>query len=148
MASVRDLLIVKGSRVHTIFPDATVYEATSKMNQHKLGALVVVAGDDPTRLKGIFTERDVLRRVVAQLRYPDLVQVGEVMTTDVFTATPDMDLGEVAMMFQDNRIRHLPVVDHDGRIAGMLSIGDLNAWHVSRQQATIEELSDYICGRT
>ena len=148
MALVQDILSVKGSKVYTITPDATVYEAVARMNQHKLGALLVVGRDDPQEVIGIFTERDVMRRVVGQLRYADLVVVGEVMTRDMITCAPNMTVEEVATIMQEQRIRHLPVLTEHGRLAGMLSIGDINAWHVSRANATITELNDYICGRT
>jgi CBS domain-containing protein len=148
MAHVQDLLSAKGNRVFTITPEATVYEATAKMNQHKLGALAVVHREDGRRIIGMFTERDVLRRVVAQLRYADLVVVGEVMTDDIVTATPDMLIEQAAAIMQDRRVRHLPVVDAEDRLVGMISIGDINAWHVQRANDTIHELSEYIYGRT
>lgn len=148
MALVQDILTVKGSKVFTITPDATVYEAVARMNQHKLGALVVVSREDPQEVIGIFTERDVMRRVVGQLRYADLVVVGEVMTRDMVVCSPNMSIDEVATIMQEQRIRHLPVLCENNRLAGMLSIGDINAWHVSRANATITELNDYIYGRT
>lgn len=148
MAAVQELIATKGAGVVTIGVEATVYEATARMNQHRIGALVVVAKDDPHRMLGIFTERDVLRRVVAQLRYPDLVTVGEVMTTDVCTCDPETDIGEAAAVMQEKRVRHLPIINARGGLEGLVSIGDINGWHVARQQAQINELSDYICGRT
>lgn len=148
MAFVHELISAKGSRVVTITADATVYEATARMNQHRIGALVVVSKEDPSLMQGIFTERDVLRRVVAQLRYPDLVTVGEVMTTDVCTCNPDTDVSEAAAVMQERRVRHLPVLSDRGRLEGLLSIGDINGFYVAQQQAQINELSDYICGRT
>ncbi len=148
MGYVSDLLALKGGRVLTISPDASVYEATAKMNQYKLGALVVVGRENPRRMVGIFTERDVLRRIVAQLRYPDLVSVGEVMTADVVTVTPDTTIDEASAIMQDRRVRHLPVLNEQEELAGVISIGDLNAWHVVQQKAQIEHLNDYICGRT
>ncbi len=148
MAHVLDLISHKGTRVYTIHPQATVYEATSKMNQHKVGCLVVASRDQPDEVVGIFTERDVLRRVVAQLRYPDLVTVAEVMTATVHVCTPATLIEEAAAVMQEFRIRHLPVVDDNERLAGMISIGDVNAWHVRRANETINELSEYIHGRT
>jgi CBS domain-containing protein len=148
MACVHELVSSKGSRVVTIGAEATVYEATAKMNQHRIGALVVVSKDDPSQMLGIFTERDVLRRVVAQLRYPDLVTVGEVMTTEVTTCGPDTDIAEAAAIMQEKRVRHLPILNDAGGLQGLISIGDVNGWYVARQQAQINELSDYICGRT
>jgi CBS domain-containing protein len=147
MGHVLDLLQLKGDVVYTVTPEATVYEATSRMNQHRLGALVVVARSDARRIVGVFTERDVLRRVVGQLRYPDLVSVGEVMTADVICVTPDTTVEEAATLMQERRIRHLPVCDEDGLLAGMISIGDINAWNVQRARAEIAGLNDYIYGR-
>ena len=147
MGHVLDLLQLKGDAVYTVTPEATVYEATARMNQHRLGAMVVVARGDPRRIVGVFTERDVLRRVVGQLRYPDLVSVGEVMTTDVICVTPDSTVEEAATLMQERRIRHLPVCDEEGLLAGMISIGDINAWNVQRARDEIAGLNDYICGR-
>lgn len=148
MAFVHELITAKGANVVTITAEATVYEATAKMNQHRIGALVVVSKDDPSRMQGIFTERDVLRRVVAQLRYPDLVTVGEVMTTEVTVCAPDTDVSEAAALMQERRVRHLPIVNDRGRLEGLVSIGDINGFYVAQQQVQINELSDYICGRT
>jgi CBS domain-containing protein len=148
MAHVQDLLHVKGRRVHTVCPEMTVYEAVAKMNQHKIGALVVVSRDAPEEIAGIFTERDVMRRVIGQLRYADLVIVGEVMTRNPITCSIHASLDEVALTLQEKCIRHLPVVDDEGKLAGMISIGDVNAWHVQKATTTINELNDYICGRT
>jgi CBS domain-containing protein len=147
MGHVLDLLQLKGEAVYTITPEATVYEATARMNQHRLGALVVVARSDARRILGIFTERDVLRRVVGQLRYPDLVSVGEVMTADVICVTPDTTVEEAATLMQERRIRHLPVCNEEGLLAGLISIGDINAWNVERARDEINGLNDYICGR-
>lgn len=147
MPHVQDLLAVKPQRVVTVIPDATVYEAVSRMNQHKIGCLMVVDRDEPRVLGGIFTERDVLRRVVGQLRYADLVTVGEVMTREPVTCNPFTSLDEAAELMAANNVRHLPVVDGNRHIAGLISIGDLNAWHVHKANATISELNDYIYGR-
>ena len=147
MALVSDILSGKGSKVYTITPEATVYEAVARMNQHKLGALVVIGREDSQEVLGIFTERDVMRRVVGLLRYADLVVVGEVMTRDMVTCSPHLTVDEAAQIMQEQRIRHLPVIDENERLCGMLSIGDINAWHVSRANATITELNDYILGR-
>lgn len=144
MPIVQDILNTKSDIVHCISPGATVLEATQKMNQHKLGALVVTVDD---QLVGMFTERDVLRRVVGELRSPADVKVAEVMTDHVIHCTPDMDVDEVSAIMKEKRIRHLPVCDHNGKLAGMISIGDLNAFYVTQQEAQIHSLSDYIYGR-
>lgn len=144
MPTVQDVLAVKGSMVHSIDPTATVLEATQKMNQHKLGALLVMAEG---HVAGIFTERDVLRRVVAEQRDPSTSTVGEVMTTEVICCQPEDDLDEISAVMQQKRVRHVPVCGANGRIMGMISIGDVNAYHASNQEAHINFLSDYIYGR-
>jgi len=144
MPTVMDILARKGAVVHTISPDATVLEATQKMNQHKLGALVVM---NEGQVAGIFTERDVLRRVVAAMRDPGGTQVSEVMTTEVICVPPQTDIDEVSALMQQRRIRHLPACDDSGTLKGMISIGDVNAYHVTHQEAHINFLSEYIYGR-
>jgi CBS domain-containing protein len=144
MPTVQDVIAVKGANVFSIAPSATVLEATQKMNQHKLGALLVMS-DGP--VAGIFTERDVLRRVVAEQRDPSTCTVGEVMTTEVICCHPNDDLDEISAVMQQKRVRHVPVCDADGRIMGMVSIGDINAYHTTNQEAHINFLSEYIYGR-
>ena len=144
MPTVQDVLAVKGSTVHTIEPSATVLAATQKMNAHKLGALMVMADG---QVAGIFTERDVLRRVVAEQRDPSTCTVGEVMTTDVICCHPDDDLDEISSVMQQKRVRHVPVCDSNGKMMGMISIGDVNAFHATHQEAHINFLSEYIYGR-
>ncbi len=144
MPTVRDILSSKGSQIFSIGPEATVLEATRQMNQHKVGALVVMHDQ---QVVGIFTERDVLRRVVAEQRPPAEVTVAEAMTTDVICCEPDIDLDDASTILQQRRIRHLPVCDDDGGLMGIVSIGDINACHASQQQQTIHFLNDYIYGR-
>ena len=145
MPSVQDILSNKSSRkVHTIRPGATVLDAIQRMNEHGIGALVVTEGD---QVVGMFTERDVLRRVVASQRAPGDIFVAEVMTTEVACTGPKEDLDEVRTVMKNRRIRHLPVCDEDGNLLGMVSIGDLNAYDASNQEATIHFLNDYIYGR-
>jgi CBS domain-containing protein len=144
MSTVQDLLSEKGVKVHSIDPGTTVLDATQRMNQYKIGALVAMHDG---QVVGMFTERDVLRRVVAEQRDPATAMVGEVMTTEVVCVTPATDLDEVGAVMQSKRIRHVPVCDDDGRLLGMVSIGDLNAWRSTNQQATIHYLNEYIYGR-
>lgn len=144
MPTVQDILASKGQTVHSIQPDATVLQAVQKMNQHKLGALVVMEGE---RVVGIFTERDVLVRVVGEQKDPAKTTVGQVMSRQVIFCQPQTDLDEVSAIMQQRRIRHLPVCDEDGRLRGLISIGDVNAQHASHQQARITFLNDYIFGR-
>jgi len=144
MPTVQDVLHTKSNVVHCIEPGATMLEAIQKMNQHKLGALVVKNDD---QVVGMFTERDVLRRVIGELRNPAEVKVAQVMTNEVICCNPEMDLDDVGAIMKEKRIRHLPVCDGDGRLHGMISIGDLNAFNVTHQEAQIHFLSDYIYGR-
>ena len=144
MPSVLDVLAVKGNQVHSIAPTATVLEATQKMNANKLGALLVM---HEGQVAGIFTERDVLRRVVAEQRDPSSCRVAEVMTTDVICCHAEDDLDEISQLMQQKRVRHVPVCDANDRIIGMVSIGDVNAYHASHQEAHINFLSEYIYGR-
>ena len=145
MPSVMDILADKGSDVYTIGPSATVLEATHAMNDQKIGALVVKDGGG--RVMGIFTERDVLRRVIAEERSPRSVRVGEVMTRDVVCCGPETDIDEASRIMRDRKVRHLPICDGDGTLLGLVSIGDLNAYHASTQEAQIHFLSEYVYGR-
>lgn len=141
MATVGELLAKKGSHVHTVSPSATVLDATRTMNEHRIGGLVVT---QEGRMVGIFTERDVLRRVVAEQRSPAAVSVAEVMTTDVICCPPSTTVEETSRIMRDERVRHLPVCDADGRVIGLVSIGDVNAFHAGVQEATIQLLSEYV----
>lgn len=143
MPMVSDVLAAKGGQVHSVSPATRVLDAINKMNQHKIGAVLVL---HDTQVAGIFTERDVLRRVIGEQRNPAACTVAEVMTEDVICVRPATDLDEVAAIMQQKKIRHLPVCDDDG-LQGMISIGDLNAFHASSQEAQIHFLSEYIYGR-
>ena len=148
MATVADLLAKKESRVHRVSPTATVLEATQTMNHHKIGALVVsVEGDGCERVVGMFTERDVLTRVVAAQRDPQTTLVEEVMSVDVSYCTPEMEVDEVGAIMKDRRVRHIPVCESHGHLTGLISIGDINAFHADGQAAAIHYLNEYIHGR-
>ena len=144
MPTVREVLSSKGSVVYSTSPDATVLEAVERMNDHKIGALVVMDGED---VVGMFTERDVHRRVVGDEKNPATTKVGQVMKSKVVCCDTDADLDEVATLMRTRRIRHVPVCNGDGKLMGMVSIGDLNAMHTSTQEATIHFLNEYIYGR-
>ena len=144
MATVQDVLAVKGSHVMSVGPEATVLDAAMLMNDHKIGSLVVLSAG---RVVGMFTERDVLRRVVGEHRHPDTTRVSEVMTTEVACCRPDTPLDEVRGSMRDRRIRHLPVIDQSDTLVGLISIGDLNAQQASSQEQTIYLLQEYLFGR-
>jgi CBS domain-containing protein len=130
--------------VHSIDADASVLDAVQKMNLHKIGALIVMNG---SKVAGIFTERDVLRRVLAEERSVRDVRVSDVMTRDVICVGPDTDLDEVSTIMQSRKVRHVPVCDDADELRGMVSIGDLNAYHATHQEAHIHFLNEYIYGR-
>jgi CBS domain-containing protein len=114
------------------------------MNEHKIGSLVVL---EAGQVVGMFTERDVLRRVVGEQRDPARTRVGEVMTTEVVCCTPETTIDEARGAMKNRRIRHLPLVDGDRRLQGLISIGDLNAYQASDHEQTIYWLHEYIYGR-
>ena len=144
MPTVADVLAVKGEQVHSVSPQTTVLDTIRKMNQHKIGAVLVMNGQS---VAGIFTERDVLRRVLGEERNPREVTVGEVMTEDVICVEPETDLDDVASIMKQKKIRHIPVCGEGGSLHGMVSIGDLNAYHASNQEQQIHFLNEYIYGR-
>ena len=144
MPSVRDVLMSKTNTVHAVNPTTTVLAAVQKMNQHKIGALLVMKGQS---VVGMFTERDVLRRVIGEQRDPASVAVGEVMTEDVICVGPEADIDEVSTIMSQRKVRHIPVCDEKGNLHGMVSIGDVNAFHADNQQAQIHFLHEYVYGR-
>src|SRR5450755_3994512 len=144
MATVRDILAVKGPHVQTIGPGATVLDAAIIMNEHKIGSLLVTDGG---RLVGIITERDLLVRVVSQRRDPAETVVHAVMSAEVACCRPDTSVDEARGVMKNRRIRHLPVLDEADHLLGVVSIGDLNAYLSHDQEVTIHILHEYIYGR-
>ncbi|HZF66501.1 MAG TPA: CBS domain-containing protein [Gemmatirosa sp.] len=142
MPTVRELIARKptdGSVVAVASTD-TVLAAAHLMNERGIGGVVVL---EAGRLTGIFTERDVMRRVVAERRDPETTTVGEVMTSPVLTVTPETTMDEVRQLITERRIRHLPVVG-DAGLAGVVTIGDVLAWEVAEQRFTIQHLENYV----
>jgi len=144
MQKARDLLALKDQRVITIEIESTVLDAVRRMNDHKVGAVVVTRDG---AVAGIFTERDVLRRVVAAQRDPAHTEVADVMTGKVICCNADTSVDEIRSIMADQRIRHLPVVDRAGQLVGMLSIGDLNAAAIKNGQVQIQYMEEYLYGR-
>jgi CBS domain-containing protein len=145
MANVAEILQRKGTtHVHTIGKHATVLEAATLMNEHQIGALVVV---EDGCVVGIFTERDVLRRVVGERREPSTTRVADVMTAELICCTPETTVEEARGAMKNRRVRHLPLVDQNYRLMGLISIGDLNAFDASNQEQTIYLLQEYLYGR-
>ena len=144
MPSVQDVLAAKGHSVFYTTPQTNVLDAVHKMNEHKLGALVVM---EDGRACGMFTERDVLKRVVGDGLSPVNTIVADVMTRDVICVEPSAELDEVSAIMKQRRIRHVPVCEENGQVVGMISIGDVNGFYASNQEATLTFLNDYIYGR-
>jgi CBS domain-containing protein len=144
MATVREILARKGNHVCTVSPGATVLEAALLMNEHKIGSLVVI---DAGQVVGMFTERDVLRRVVGEQRDPAHTRVGDVMTTEIICCTLETTIAEARGAMKNRRVRHLPLVDDERRLQGLISIGDLNAYETSDHEQTIYLMQEYIYGR-
>ena len=142
MTLVKHLLDAKGRDVLSIAPDASVLDAIKKMAEHGIGALLVM---DKDVLSGIVTERDYARKVILLGRYSDDTPVRDIMTVDVKTVSSDHNVRHCMDLMTDKRVRHLPVVD-DGRVGGVISIGDLVKAIIEEQQQEIEQLGHYISG--
>jgi len=140
--TVQHVLDKKQGPVLSIGDDATVLDAAHLMNEHRIGAVVVTHGE---KVIGIFTERDVLNRIVAAEKMPSVVRVGEVMSSPVACCRPDTSLTECRGVMRSKRIRHLPVVDDD-RLVGIVSIGDLNEDEREVKDETIHWLNEYLYG--
>lgn len=141
MPTVKKLLTLKPqSHVWSVSPDATVIDALHLMAEKNIGALVVLDGD---ALVGIFSERDYARKGIIQGRKAKSTPITEVMTPKVFTVSPEMDILECMKLFSEKRFRHLPVMN-EGKVVGVLSIGDIVTSIMNDQKHHIEYLEQYI----
>lgn len=140
MKTVRDILNVKGIEVWCVGPDATVFAALQLMAEKEVGALVVTEGD---RVVGILSERDYARKVILQGRSSPTTLVKEIMITPVVHTHPDQPIEECMAVMTEKRTRHLPVIV-EGKLAGMISIGDLVKAIITDQKFIIEQLERYI----
>ena len=138
--TLADVIAVKGSTVHSVAPEATVLDAVRAMNAEKIGALLVRDGEE---VVGIFTERDVLCRVLDSERDPATTRVAEVMSTELVAVRPSTRVEEAMAVITEKRCRHLPVLD-DGELVGLVSIGDLTRWVSRHQEGHIQDLVNYI----
>ena len=150
---IKDILQEKGAKVVTIEPHYTIHDAINKLNENRIGALMVVESDG--EIKGIITERDILRKCGEQcvrlnnppsqksVACPTLVE--HTMTRDVIIGVPNDDLNYVMGVMTKNRIRHLPILD-DGKLVGIISIGDLVNAHFEEKVFENRTLRDYIHG--
>jgi CBS domain-containing protein len=143
MATVKQLLEQKGRQVWSIDPGATVYDAIKKMADQDVGSLVVLKND---KLVGIVTERHYARNVFLKGRASPKTRVGEIMERSVVCARPDQSVDECMALMSAKRIRHLPVVDVEGKVLGIISIGDLVQSIIGDREFVIEQLEHYIHG--
>jgi CBS domain-containing protein len=142
MKLVQHLLDRKGTELISIVRDASVFDAIKLMADRGVGSLLVM---DERKLIGIVTERDYARKVIIKGRSSESTEVGEIMSTDLVTATSQQTVNECMNVMTDRRIRHLPVVD-EGEVIGLISIGDLVQAIISDQQEAISQLEQYISG--
>ena len=146
MTTVADILRAKhGQSVHSVAPHDTMLQALQRLSDHGIGALLVLEGE---RIAGIVTERDYARKVVLLGRSSGSTPVREIMTPQVHCVLPHQTTAECMALMTDKRIRHLPVVNAEHKLLGMISIGDLVKEIISEQQFTIQQLEHYISGTT
>ena len=143
MITVKQILDEKGSKVWTIPPQAKVFDALKLMSEKGVGALIVMEDDD---VVGILSERDYARKIVLLGRHSQDTPVRDIMTTQVYGVHLDTTADECMALMTDKRIRHLPVCK-DGKLTGVISIGDVVKAIIGHQKGTIENLENYIMGK-
>jgi CBS domain-containing protein len=142
MFVVKDLLYEKGDDVWSITPEVTVREALEMMAEKRIGALLVMEADQPV---GVFSERDLARRIIRVKESPLDQPVNRIMTSPVITVEPLQSIEECMGLMTDKHVRHLPVVER-GRVIGIISIGDVVAAMIRSREKTIRKLENYIAG--
>jgi len=140
---VTTILRRKGPEVFSVPPHASVYDAIEMMADKHVGALLVISEG---KLAGVISERDYARKVILKGRSSKETRVEEIMTSSVITVGPERRIDECMRLMTDNRIRHLPVVEGE-KVLGVISIGDLVNWIISAQEATIDQMENYITGK-
>ena len=142
MNTIRQLLQTKGHDLWSARPDTSVYDALQLMDEHSIGALLVLDGDD---LVGIFSERDYARKVVLKGKTSRGTNVEEIMSRRVSCVRTDQTIEECMALMTDKHIRHLPVLE-DEKLVGVISIGDVVKVVISEQEFLIGQLENYITG--
>jgi IMP dehydrogenase len=141
---INQVLMQKGRDIVSVSPQASVYEAIQLMDQKNIGSLLVLNAHG--KIAGIFAERDCFRKVVLLDKSPRDVPVKSVMTKKVIYASPETTVDECMALMTQKRIRHMPVLDAQERVLGIISIGDLVKFMASEQDALIRNLEKYIEG--
>ena len=142
MITIKELLKKKSGDIWSISPQASVYQALELMAQKDVGALLVTEND---KLVGIFSERDYARKVILKGKASKDTAVSELMTTSVYYATPDHTLEDAMALMTSKQIRHLPIMSQ-GRVSGIVTLGDVVKRIISEQKLTISELEKYVTG--
>ncbi|MBC7878602.1 MAG: CBS domain-containing protein [Anaerolineales bacterium] len=142
MPTMRDMIRRKGNEVYSILPDAPVYEALTIMAKHNVGALMVISG---TKVEGILSERDCVRKVELEGKAVKIVKVSEIMTRNLISVQAGQELEECMSVMIEKNIRHLPVFDGND-LLGLISIRDVLREVVEVQKVMIAQLEHYIHG--
>ncbi|HEY79654.1 MAG TPA: CBS domain-containing protein [Anaerolineae bacterium] len=140
---VKDILAAKGDQVWAVSPDDTVLDALKTMKEHDIGAVLVMDGD---ALRGILSERDYARKVVLLGRASRNTPVKEIMTAEVETVSPEDSIDQCMTSMTEKHIRHLPVVE-EGRVVGVISIGDVVKAIIEEQAFLLDQMEAYITGQ-
>lgn len=143
MTIIKHVLDKKGRGIHAIQPDASVFDALKMMAENDIGSLVVLDGDT---LVGLITERNYAREIILKGRTSAKTQVRDIMTTKISCVRPDQSVDECMALMTVRTVRHLPVLE-DGKLVGIVSIGDMVNSIIHDQQFLIEELEHFIHGR-
>jgi len=143
MATVNQILKTKDTAIIYVSPDNMVIDALRIMADKNIGAIVVMENG---KLKGIFSERDYARKIVLKAKASGNTPIRDIMTTYLYTVTPDTTIDECMEIMSDRNIRHLPVVEND-ELMGLISIGDLVRFIIEEQKLTIKTLEGYISGQ-
>jgi len=143
MKTVTQLLRGKGQGILSVSPDTPVFEALGVMADKNVGALLVVEGE---RLVGVFSERDYARKVILKGKSSKDTPVQEIMSSHVLYVRPEQTIEDCMALMTDKRVRHLPVME-EGRVVGVISIGDVVKAIIAEQEFIIEQLQNYITGR-
>ena len=140
--TVTQLLNKKGMEIHTISPDATVFDAIKLMSDLGVGALLVMEG---SRLVGVISERDYTRNVILKGRSSNSTLVQDIMTKKVICLSPDNNIDECMALMNENQIRHLPIMEK-GDVVGVVTIMDVIKNILSEKEFIIEQMEHYIAG--
>ncbi len=142
MKLVKDILKVKGTSIWAVKPDTSVFDALQLMADKEIGAVLVMKDEE---LVGILSERDYARKVALQGKHSKELFVHEIMSAHLVSVTPDQNIEECMELVTGKKIRHLPVIEN-GKVIGLISIGDIVKETISEMQDLISQLMSYISG--